>query len=376
MHTTLVLALVACTGCRQLLGIDENVPLSAPADVGLGRNHSCALRANGSVACWGANATAQVGDGTAPTNRLLPSDNGVIAIGITSGEFHSCALLAGGTVLCWGDNVHGQLGTDDAGPRPLPTMVLPSSDIVELVAGNEHTCGRLSTGRVMCTGVAYAAGAADDRLSFQLVAGIDDAVQIVAGSAYTCARRATDQVACWGLNGYGVLGSLGPAWAVPQIIPNIDDAEVIAAGNNHACVLRAGGAVSCWGRNRHGNLGNRDATFMDSPVPVNVEGISGAIEIDAADFYSCARVGATDIRCWGGNEGFQLGNPTADPLRSLEPVPVLGLPEIAYFTSGGSHSCARTVAGKLMCWGANTFGQLGDNTTTSRPTPIAVEQYP
>jgi alpha-tubulin suppressor-like RCC1 family protein len=370
-----VIALVACAGCRQVLGIDEDVRFAGPdPTVALGRKHSCALRDDGMVACWGTNAVAQLGDGTAPMDHPIPTDNGVTAIDVAAGEFHSCALLPGGGVTCWGDNVNGQLGTGDAQPRPLPTEVLSASDIVELVAGNDHTCGRLADGRVMCTGVALAAGGTVDRLGLELVAGIDDAVEIVAGSNYTCARRATDQVACWGVNTFGILGNDGQGSPVPEVIPTIKDAIEIAAGNNHACALHATGAVSCWGRNRDGNLGN--GALEDSPLPVPVTGIRGAIEIAAGDFYSCARVGATEIRCWGANTAYQLGSPTAEVPRSLEPVPVVGLPAIAHLWSGGSHSCVRTVAGKLMCWGENSVGQLGDNTTTSRPTPIAVEEYP
>ena len=374
MRGTLVLALVACTGCRQLLGIDEDVVFESESRVTLGRNHSCALRANGAVTCWGANVVAQLGNGTAPADGLVPSDNGVTAISLAAGEFHTCALLAGGGVSCWGDNAHGQLGTGDAAPRPLPTEILPSSDIVELVAGNEHTCGRLATGRVMCTGAAFAAGAAADRFAFELVAGIDDAVQLVGGSAFTCARRATDEVACWGLSMFGLLGRfMAPNSAVPVTL-TINDAMTIAAGNNHACVLHRTKLVSCWGRNRDGNLGND--TLDDSAMPVGVSGITGAVEIDAGDFYACARVGPADIRCWGNNEAWQLGTITEDPVRSRVPVQVTGLRDIVQFSSGGLHSCAQTDAGKLLCWGGNTYGQLGDNTKTSRPTPTAVEQYP
>jgi len=374
MLRPLILALlVASTGCRELLGIDENVKFDA-APFGLGRFHSCALRANGAVVCWGVNSVSQLGDGTAPTERLLPTENGVAAIAVAAGEFHSCALLDGGAVTCWGDNVHGQLGTGDVMARPLPTMILPSSEIVELAAGNEHTCARLASGRVMCTGFEYAAGATVDRLTFELIGGIDDAVQLAAGSAFTCALRATKQVSCWGANFFGMLGNTGPNSTVPEMIPNLDDVTAVAAGNNHACALHASGHVSCWGRNRDGNLG--DNTLVDSPTPVSVLEISGAIEIDAGDFFSCARVGAAEIRCWGTNQAYELGNPSADPTRSLQPVPVLGLPELKSFSTGGSHSCALTVAGKLMCWGANMYGQLGDNTETSRPTPIAVDQYP
>ena len=366
----ILLGLVATAGCGRF-SFDPPEPL----EVGLGRFHSCALRANGAVACWGANEAAQLGDSSAPIDQALPRDNGAIAIAVTSGEFHSCAIHDGGQVSCWGRNTRGQLGTGDGIDHPTPTLASGASDVVEIAAGNEHTCGRLASGGVICAGVDFAAGAATDRITFMPVADLEDVVQIVAGSWYSCALRADGRVACWGNNFFGMLGVPGIADSVtPVIVDGIADAIMIAGGNNHACALRATGMVSCWGRNRDGNLGNN--MLVDSAVPVDVIGISGATEIDAGDFYSCARIGAREVSCWGNNPGFQLGNPSADPIRSLTPVPVVGLPPFVRFSSGGAHSCVEAMDGALTCWGFNTRGQLGDSTFVPRATPAPVQAYP
>src|SRR3954470_3682100 len=78
--------------------------------IALGGNHSCALLANGTAKCWGANAFGQLGNGT-----FIHSSSPVVvsglanAVAIAVGGDHSCALLANGTAKCWGANAYGQL---------------------------------------------------------------------------------------------------------------------------------------------------------------------------------------------------------------------------------------------------------------------------
>ena len=86
--------------------------LSGVIGIAVGRVHSCALRDNGTVSCWGYNAQGQIGDGTADIDRLLPVN--VIGlsniVSVASGYYHTCALRDDGTVSCWGGNGYGQLG--------------------------------------------------------------------------------------------------------------------------------------------------------------------------------------------------------------------------------------------------------------------------
>ena len=83
----------------------------------------------GSVACWGRNSEAELGDGTT-AQRERPV--AVIGLGaaarIATGGYHSCALLASGSVMCWGDNRMGQLGTmasaSPTGPALVPGLTI------------------------------------------------------------------------------------------------------------------------------------------------------------------------------------------------------------------------------------------------------------
>jgi alpha-tubulin suppressor-like RCC1 family protein len=112
----------------------------------VGENHSCALLHDGSLRCWGANESGQLGDGTT-IDRHRPV--AIVAIGavgplreVALGGEHSCARTDA-AVLCWGRNRHGQLGDGTTRDRPTPAPVkgLPGP-VRQLALGQAHSCAR------------------------------------------------------------------------------------------------------------------------------------------------------------------------------------------------------------------------------------------
>lgn len=155
--------------------------------------------------------------------------------------------------------------------------------------------------------------------------------------------------------------------------------QQVVAGGQHSCVLTANDGVKCWGDNYYGQLG--DGTMTNRTTPVNVSGLGSGVSAIAAGgsqasgSHTCALSSDGGVKCWGRNTYGQLGDGTTTDRTA--PVNVSGLGSgVSAIATGGLHACALTSAGAVKCWGYNSSGQLGDATTTiSRITPVFVTGY-
>jgi alpha-tubulin suppressor-like RCC1 family protein len=314
--------------------VASSVPVTADVvdvvAVTVGGSHSCALRSDGQVFCWGRNADGQVGDNTTvdrsvPVKVLDPSGGGFLddAVAISAGGSHTCAVRGTGEVLCWGDNSSFQLGDGTDADRHVPVVVV----------------------------------------------GITSATAVSAGVVHTCAIVEAGQVWCWGDNTYGQLGNNSTVKsAVPVMVVELSGAFALAAGSSHTCALIDAGEPWCWGYNGEGQLGN--GTNTTSGVPVPVVGVGDAVTITAGWYHYCAQRATGQVVCWGFNPNGQLGNDTTTS--SNTPVPVTGLGDASALGAGIGHSCAVRDNGDVVCWGYNGSGQLGNGRNNETHTPVAV----
>jgi Regulator of chromosome condensation (RCC1) repeat len=148
-------------------------------------------------------------------------------------------------------------------------------------------------------------------------------------------------------------------------------AIVVTAGLDHTCALTRAGSVRCWGYNGHDELGDGQGTGASSNLPVSVQGLSsGVTALAAGGRHTCAVQGGTAL-CWGANYSGALGDGTED--RHAGPVHVVGLSSgVASVAGGIDHSCALTTAGAVKCWGDNEGGEVGDGSLDNRWTPVDV----
>ncbi len=195
-------------------------------------------------------------------------------------------------------------------------------------------------------------------------------VQVAAGATHTCARREAGGVACWGSNLYGELGDGTRATRdAPVTVLGLEDAVSVSAGFGFTCAVRRDRTVMCWGSNVCGELGRSGS---DSGRPVAVPGVTDAVEVSGGNCHNCARRTTGDVVCWGTNDQGQLGSGMVSGTTPLRATPVVELAGAVAIRAGASHACALRDNGAVRCWGANDAQQVGDGTTTTRPSPTGI----
>jgi hypothetical protein len=127
-----------------VVGLDQVTQIS-------GRGmHTCALRKDGHVLCWGFGDGGQLGDGVARSpegfsNRPVAVRDLDDVTAISAGNAHTCALRTDGHVYCWGGRTAG----------PVPVKVFGLDQVVEIAAGGGHQCALRGDGSVWCWGTAW-----------------------------------------------------------------------------------------------------------------------------------------------------------------------------------------------------------------------------
>lgn len=356
-------------------------PTGGAPTVVAGGGFSCGRTKAGTAMCWGLNANGQVGvPSTTPTRapvEVTGLSSGVEAV--AAGAAQACAVLDAGTVSCWGANGSGQLGNGTTAATSTPVQVSGVDDAVQVATASTHSCARTKAGAVTCWGANGSGqlgnGSTTSSPTPVATAGVTGASDVSTGTSHTCAVAGDATVRCWGANTFGQLGNgaQGAASPTPVQVQGITGAAQVAAGSNFTCALTTAGAVSCWGANTSGQLGNGTTKRSNTPVPVTGldRGVAG---IAAGNEVACARLADGTARCWGSNARGQLGD--GDVANASEPQEVVGLKDVTSISAGaavGGHACAVSADGTAHCWGTNSAGQLGNNASTAVPEPVAVQ---
>jgi alpha-tubulin suppressor-like RCC1 family protein len=129
--------------------------------------------------------------------------------------------------------------------------------------------------------------------------------------------------------------------------------------------------VWAWGNNFRGQLGTGNTSSQKTPV--QVPGFTGVTSVVAGTSYSLAIRGDGSAWGWGYNDAFQLGDGVLS-LRSLSPVQVKGLMDVAAVGAGERRSLALKSDGTVWVWGSNEKDALGDGWSISRALPGTISQ--
>ncbi|MBN8459854.1 MAG: cadherin-like beta sandwich domain-containing protein [Verrucomicrobia bacterium] len=359
--------------------------------------------ANNRLVGWGYNGDGQLGNG-GTTNSPLPVGadmTGALAgktvMGVAAGSGHNIAYCADGTVVAWGTNTWGQLGNGTTTFSKVPVAVdrsgvLAGKKVIAAVAAGTHSVVLCSDGTVASWGYSdRGALGAGGSMAYSPVAVVRTGV--LAGKTVVAIAG--------GINGVLALCSDGTlvAWGYPSLLGNntVANSDVpvavdmtgvlagkqpiaIAAGDAHGVALCADGTLAAWGSNEMGALGNTSATFARVPVLVDRTGaLAGRTVTNLATNYFHNHVLCADgtLAAWGVNNYGQLGNNSTT--NGLVPVltnigGVLSGRTVTRIKAGYGHCLAFCADASVAAWGANTSGQLGNNTTTNSSVPVLVNQ--
>lgn len=361
-----------------------------------GTYSSCSRRnpagTNGASAlfCGGDNSFGQLGDNTGVTPDV-PSYIRVDGTStnwntITSGDTNVCAIRDSSTAAptvtgglwCWGGNDYGQVGDGTFNTELLPIRIGAASDWSTVDAGNSHTCG-IRAGSLYCWGAGadFRTGIAsiDDTTVPTRVGSVSTWSKVSAGYRSSCAIRTNGTLWCWGANTQGQLGI--PAYrTTPGATPALTDVAQVSAGHGASCAVKTDQTLWCWGSNATGLLS--DGTYLDSQVPVQIGVASNWASVSVGgqidDFgtpadYACAIKTTGTLWCWGDDTYGQLGINSTAPTDT--PTQVGALTTWTAVSAGAATTCG-IAGGALTCWGAGGAGQIGNNDVVNKLTPTAV----
>ena len=269
----------------------------------------------------------------------------MLAKHIIGGFGYVCAVALDGRVYCWGSNSNGKIGSGNTSSALVPSAV---------------------------------------KISGALVGKVIKQIEPSSAGNHSCVIASDDKAYCWGHNGFGQLGNNNTVNSLTPVA--VDTAGVlasktikqIASGGISSCVIASDDKAYCWGSNNFGQLGNGNLKNSSTPTPVSTTGVLAGKtikQITAGTEFTCAIASDDKAYCWGSNSSGELGNNST--INSGVPVAVntsgvLAGKTIKQISAGSSHTCAIASDDKAYCWGSNSSGELGNNSTINSGVPTHV----
>ena len=374
----------------------------------VGVSHSMALCADGTLATWGSNTLSQLG--STGGSKSVPSAVNVAGVlasrtvsSIAAGGSFSQAVCTDGSLVMWGDNQYGQLGSNNFTSYSVPVLVsatgnaLAGKTVVAASCGSGRSLALSSDGTLAAwglnahgqlgTGGSTFTASPTDVTTSGVLAG-KTVIAAKSGYDFSVALCSDGTLASWGANDASQLG-LGNSSVTKSFVPvavsntgALSGVKVvaIACGEKHTLALSTSGTVVAWGFGSYGQLGAGNTLSTSTAVSVSrTGGLSGktVVAVAAGDLFSVALCSDGTVAAWGDNSLGQLGNnsttSTTTPV-AVDRSGVLAGKTVIAIACGTLHTLALCSDGTVAAWGSNDSGVLGNNSLTFSRVPVLVSQ--
>ena len=293
-----------------------------------------------------------------------------IGLAVAVGSVH-----AGGVrPWAWGNNEYGQLGDGTTTERHTPVQTASVTYIRALTGGWRHTVALRTDETVWTCGWnargQLGDGTTDDSETPVQVGALTNVRAVAAGDKHCLALLWDGTVWGWGANdSHQIVAAGASEYTAPVRVPGLSDVKAVAAGWTHGVAVKTDGSVWTWGNNTKGQLGIGE-TGGGPWGATQVVNLANVQTVAGGWYHSVALKTDGTVWAWGYNVHGQVGDDTTEDRNT--PVQVSNLTNVQAIAAGKCHTLALKSDGTVWAWGDNGRGQLGDATNAERHTPVQV----
>jgi alpha-tubulin suppressor-like RCC1 family protein len=283
--------------------------------VSAGTDHTAAIKTDGTLWTWGSNGNGRLGDnsGTVRSSPVQTVSAGTNWKQVDCGENYTAAIKTDGTLWLWGANAAGQLGTGNITQRSSPVQTLGGGTNWKTISvGSLHIAAIKTDGSLWLWGSNNGGQLGDNTNAVrrsspvQTVSGGVSWLQVSAGYNHTAAIKTDGTLWLWGSNINSQLGISGTDRSSPvQTVSAGTNWKQVATGHSHTVAIKTDGTLWTWGSNSRGELGDGTVTRRSSPVQTVSAGTNWK-QVSAGYNYTTAIKTDGTLWTWGSNGNGQL----------------------------------------------------------------------